>query len=234
MRAHRVLILAIDTSTDQAGLALMQDGAVRAEWTWTAAGNHSRHVHALLRSLFETEDTRVQALGGIVVATGPGSFSGLRVGVSMAKGLALSCGIPLWGVGTLDAIAFPGSFLADDILATMPAGREQLYVAKFGGGELAFERRSEYVIMLPGEAAELVGQDTVLCGPGSGAVAVELERRGRSARREPSLWSLRRPGFLAELGSRKMAEGATDEMHTLEPLYIRRSAAEEKRLAGLE
>jgi tRNA threonylcarbamoyladenosine biosynthesis protein TsaB len=229
-----VLILAIDTSTEQAGLALAEDSLLRAEWSWMAAGNHSQHLHRLLRSLLETERIEARDLSGVVVASGPGSFSGLRVGISFAKGLALSLRIPLVGISTLDVIAFAGCLLSREVLATIPAGREQLYVGRYRGDEVGFSRIGDYAIMLPGEATELVGAETLLCGPGAGIMAHELSRQGRDSRREPSVWQLRRPGFLAELGRRSMAEGAADMVHTLEPLYLRRSAAEEKRLARQE
>jgi tRNA threonylcarbamoyladenosine biosynthesis protein TsaB len=229
-----VLILAVDTSTEQAGLAVLEDGVLRAEWSWTSAGNHSHHLHRLLRSLIETEGIEARNLDAVVVATGPGSFSGLRVGVSFAKGLALSVGIPLVGVSTLDAIAFAGFFLSREILATIPAGREQLYVGHYRGAEEHFVRTGDYAIMLPSEAIEFVGPETMLCGPGAEAVAEELSKQGQPWQQEPSLWRLRRPGFLAELGRRTLAEGAADGVYTLEPLYIRRSAAEDKRLAGQE
>jgi tRNA threonylcarbamoyladenosine biosynthesis protein TsaB len=229
-----VLILAVDTSTEQAGLALLDNSVPRAEWSWVAAGNHSQHLHRLLRSLLETERIEPRDLGGLVVATGPGSFSGLRVGVSFAKGLAISLDIPLVGVSTLDATAFTGLHFSQEVLAAIAAGREQLYVGQYRGNEQHFVRTRDYAIMLPGEAAELVGPETMLCGPGAGTLAEELSRQGRPARQEPSLWKLRRPAFLAELGRRRMAEGAANEVHTLEPLYIRRSSAEEQRLAGQE
>jgi tRNA threonylcarbamoyladenosine biosynthesis protein TsaB len=173
-------------------------------------------------------------MDGLVVATGPGSFSGLRVGMSFAKGLALSVDMPLVGVSTLDAIAFAGLHLCQEVIAVISAGREQLYAGHYRGDEQHFVRTRDYAIMLPSEAAELVAPGTMLCGPGSGTVAEELTNQGRPARQEPSLWRLRRPAFLAELGRRRIAEGAENEVHTLEPLYIRRSAAEESRLAGQE
>lgn len=226
-----MLILAIDTSTEQAGLALMEDGTPRTEWAWTAAGNHSHHLDTLLRSMLAVEGMETRALTAIVAATGPGSFSGLRVGVSFAKGLALALGIPLVGVSTLDVAAFPSLRNDSDVLATIPAGREQLYVGHYRGNDQCLERTGEYAIMLPSEAATLVKTETILAGPGALAVAEELARDGRQARMEPAVWRLRRPGFLAELGRRLLAEGREDQVHMLEPLYLRRSAAEEKRMA---
>ncbi len=227
-----MLILAIDTSTEQAGLALAEGGAPRAEWTWTAAGNHSQHLDTLLRSMLMVEGIEARAIDAIVAASGPGSFSGLRVGVSFAKGLALALGIPLVGISTLDLVAFCGLRNGSDVLATIPAGREQLYAGQYRGDEQHLERTREYAILSPSEAAALVNSHTILAGPGAPAVAEELVRQGRPARLESAVWRLRRPGLLAELGSRQLVNGVEDQLHTLEPLYLRRSAAEEKRMAG--
>lgn len=227
-----MLILAIDTSTEQAGLALTEGGVPRAEWTWTAAGNHSQHLDNLLRSMLLLEGIEARMIDAIVVASGPGSFSGLRVGVSFAKGLALALQIPLAGVCTLDVIAFPSLGHGSEVLATIPAGREQLYVGHFRGDEEHLESLREYAIMRPDEAAALVNPGTILAGWGAPAVAEELARQGRPVRLEGAVWRLRRPGFLAELGNRYLASGGEDQVHTLEPLYLRRSAAEEKRMAS--
>lgn len=226
-----MLILALDTSTDQAGIALVDDAIIRAEWTWTAAGNHSSHLDRLLRMLLATERVNARELDAIVVATGPGSFSGLRVGVSYAKGLALAVSSTLIGVGTLDTIAFAGVGLAPGALAAIPAGREQLYVGQFRCSEQGLARVDDYAIMLPGAAAALVGAETLLCGPGADSIATELTRQARPARIEPAVRRLRRPGYLAELGRQALVGGAENQVYSLEPLYIRRSAAEEKRLA---
>jgi tRNA threonylcarbamoyladenosine biosynthesis protein TsaB len=229
-----VLILAIDTSTEQGGLAVVEDGIPRAEWSWTALGNHSQHLDALLRSMLAVEQLETASLNAIAVASGPGSFSGLRVGVSYAKGLALALGIPLIGVSTLEVIAFPGMRVAVNTIATISAGREQLYVGHFRGNEAHWERTRPYAIMQPSEVVELVDEATLLSGPGAVRVAEELRQLGRPARVEPPVWRLRRPGFLAELGSQCLAKGAVDQVHTLEPIYIRRPAAEEKHMASQE
>lgn len=229
-----MLILAIDTSTEQAGLAILEESVPRAEWSWTASGNHSQHLHRLLLSLLHTERIETPDLDAVVVGTGPGSFSGLRVGVSFAKGLALSVGVPLIGVSTLDAIAFTALSLSTDVMAAIPAGRQQLYVGHYRGDEQHFVRVRPLAIEPASEAVESVRPETMLCGPGAQTLMDELAAQGRPSRPEPAMWRLRRASFLAELGRRTLAEGAADQVHTLEPLYLRRSAAEEKRFARQE
>jgi tRNA A37 threonylcarbamoyladenosine modification protein TsaB len=148
--------------------------------------------------------------------------------------VALALGIPLTGVGTLDMIGYASSCLADDLLASIPAGGGRLYVAAFDGGAQRFRRRGETRIMRAAEAAEMASEASLVCGPGAGEIAVELEQRGLSPRLPPPAWRLRRSGFLAELGRRYFEGGGADQVDTLEPQYVRRSSAEEKRFGSQE
>ncbi|GAI02337.1 unnamed protein product [marine sediment metagenome] len=98
--------LAIDTSTDTASLALVQDSEVLAELTWRCEQNHSVELLPRLADLLGRTKSNLQSISCVMVAKGPGSFNGLRVGVSTAKGLAFSLGIPIIGISTLEVEAY--------------------------------------------------------------------------------------------------------------------------------
>ncbi len=98
--------LAIDTSTDTASLALVQDSEVLAELTWRCGQNHTIELLPRLAHLLNQTKLSLQSTSCIIVAKGPGSFNGLRVGVSLAKGLAFGLGIPIVGVSTLEVAAY--------------------------------------------------------------------------------------------------------------------------------
>ena len=100
------MLLAIDTSTDTASLALAQDKTVLAELTWRSKQNHTTQLLPNLNYLFGITGTDVKSLTGIIIAQGPGSFNGLRVGVSAAKGLAFSLEIPIVGINSLAMAAY--------------------------------------------------------------------------------------------------------------------------------
>lgn len=221
------MILAIDTSTAQAGVAVLDGGNLRGELMWTAAGNHSEMLTPAVQHLLSLEHVNIRALTGLAVASGPGSFSGLRVGISEAKGLAMALNIPLCGIGTLDVIAFQASALSADILALLPAGRGQVYAGRFEGGTDAFRRVGEYGLLSLQEAAAHAGS-SLLVGEGASLIAEQMRKGGRHPVQEPVPWRLRRAGFLAELGRRALTAGV-DERDVLEPLYLRPSAAEERR-----
>ena len=93
--------LAIDTSTDTAGIALARDREVLAELTWHCGQNHTTQLLPQIAHLLNQTGIDLKSISGIIVARGPGSFNGLRVGISTAKGLAFSLGVPIIGISTL-------------------------------------------------------------------------------------------------------------------------------------
>ncbi|GAC1444801.1 MAG: tRNA (adenosine(37)-N6)-threonylcarbamoyltransferase complex dimerization subunit type 1 TsaB [Chloroflexota bacterium] len=225
------MILAIDTSTNEAGLALMEEGELRAEWAWTTHGNHSRHLTRVLGDLMSIHEADFATLSGIVVAIGPGSFNGLRVGISAAKGLAFSLDVNLVGISTLDVIGLQASTSSRTVWALLPAGRGELYWCAYEGTGATWMRTSDYSRQSVARLADAYVPGILLAGAGVGPLSDEIERRGRVADAMHSPWSMRRPGYLAELGRRALALGATGSDAQLEPLYLRKSSAEENREA---
>lgn len=222
------MILAVDTSTDQASVAVRGSGEARGELSWIAQGNHSRTLEPAIKCLLELTDIQLRQISSIAVASGPGSFSGLRVGISAAKGLAFALGVPLVGVPTLDVVAFQASGWGRPVTALLPAGRGQVYAARYGGGTEQFHQAGEYAILSPAEAASYA-RGSRLAGEGIELLTTE---GGNALETASAASMLRRASYLAELGERKLSSGAQDERDTLEPLYLRRSAAEEKRAAA--
>ncbi len=245
-----MVILAIDTSTEEAGVAVARDGEILAELAWRAAGNHSKLLTKALRDLLDLADLDIREIDAVIVARGPGSFSGIRVGVSEAKGLAMALDVPLVGIATLDVIAFQESERGCAVWAIIPAGRGQVFAARYQGRGVRWARVGEYQLLSEEELATLVQPGELLAGPGdrlrcslsSGRAAAPSSVRSHVRRSsEPQEeevgiadgpWRLRRPGFLAELGRRYLAAGGESQLHTVEPLYLRLSAAEETRDAS--
>jgi tRNA threonylcarbamoyladenosine biosynthesis protein TsaB len=227
------MILAIDTSTDVAGVALAAPESVLGEIVWTGRASHSSLLAPSIQRLLSANGVPVSGLESIAVASGPGSFSGLRVGISAAKGLALALDIPLVGVGTLDVIAWQASALSPHVLAALPAGRGQVYAARYAGRGSGWSCVAGPRIQSIQSASAGLG-DSLLAGDAAGVVAAAVREAGSSPQVAPATWNLRRPGFLAELGGLYFRSGGPDQRDRLEPLYLRRSAAEEKRAAAQE
>ncbi|GAG27781.1 unnamed protein product, partial [marine sediment metagenome] len=123
--------LAIDTSTDTASIAIVQDGEVLAELTWHCGRSHTTQLLPHLTYLLNRTKVNLQSASSIIVAKGPGSFNGLRVGISTAKGLAFSLGIPIVGIGTLEVEAYQHAETGLPICPIFNAGRGEIATAMY-------------------------------------------------------------------------------------------------------
>ncbi len=222
------MLLAIDTSTSVAGIALAEGDRLVAELTWHAGNRHSTDLFARLTQLFETYGVAPERLDGIAVATGPGSFNGVRVALASAKSLAFALERPLYGVPTLDAIAWGASFVEGTVWAILEAGRGQLYAAAYDAPSsepAAWAPRDGYAILTPAELAAGVTQSVVFCGEWHAETRAALtDALGPRARFAETL-EAGRAGWLARLAlARVAAGGPSDELARLEPLYLRRPA----------
>jgi len=217
--------LAIDTSTDTASIALSSQGEIIAELTWHAGQSHTTELVPNLTRILEQARITLKDINGVIVAKGPGSFNGLRVGMSFAKGLALSLNIPLVGISTLEVEAFPYAFTALPICPIQNAGRGEIATALFQTKRGKWRRLVEEHITTVEALLPELKRRTIFCGRIPPEIALQLrERLKRKALLVESAAGLRRAGYLAELGWRRLKVGDFDHSPTLEPLYLRRPA----------
>ncbi len=123
-------LLALDTTTRNGSAALLEDEEVRGEIRRTAE-SHSSWVVAAVRELTSAAGWSIRDLDGYAVAAGPGSFTGLRVGLSTVQGLALAAGRPCLGVTTLDALGWLGRGAADTVVALVDAFRNEVFYGRY-------------------------------------------------------------------------------------------------------
>ncbi|TET25915.1 MAG: tRNA (adenosine(37)-N6)-threonylcarbamoyltransferase complex dimerization subunit type 1 TsaB [Dehalococcoidia bacterium] len=219
------MLLAIDTSTDTASLALVEDSQMLAELTWCCGQNHTTTLLPQLTCLLDQSRLSLSAVSGIIVARGPGSFNGLRVGISTAKGLAFSLGVPLVGVSTLEAAAYQHAETGLPICPIFNAGRGEIATARY-------QMKGKQWLKLAGEHITTVdtlllqiSTKTVFCGELTLPIASQLkEYLKQKAIIPPPASRVRRAGFLAELGQKQLATGSYDSPTSLQPLYLRRPA----------
>ena len=223
------MLLAIDTATHVASLALHDGGSVRAEMTWQNSGRHTGELMPRIVSLIGQNG--VEALTGVAVSIGPGSFTGLRVGLAVAKGLALARDLPIVGVPTLDVIAQAQARFAQpgSLVAVLQAGRGKLatmrYIrsARLRGARSGSGWRSQGSMMVT--TLDRLGEDwdkpMWLCGELDAAERASIQARlgERVLLVEPAA-SLRRAGYLAEIGWQRIRAGEVDNLDTLQPIYI--------------
>jgi tRNA threonylcarbamoyl adenosine modification protein YeaZ len=217
------MLLAIDTSTDTASLALVQDSQVLAELTWRCEQNHSVELLPRLADLLGRSKSNLQSINSIIVAKGPGSFNGLRVGVSTAKGLAFSLGIPIVGISTLEVEAYQHAETNLPICPIFNAGRGEIAAAIYQMKDNEWRQIIGEHITTVETLCSQITTKTLFCGEFVAAIAGELRKRLKQrAIISSSTARLRRAGFLAELGQQRLAAGNYDNPATLNPLYLRR------------
>jgi tRNA threonylcarbamoyladenosine biosynthesis protein TsaB len=125
------MLLALDTSTHRASLALSQNGELLAEYTWDAGASHSVELLRRLEWLLKERGLTFSQVSAVATATGPGSFTGVRVAVTVAKSLAFGLNVPLLGISTLDVLAYSQAAAALPVCALMDAGRGEFYTALY-------------------------------------------------------------------------------------------------------
>jgi len=214
--------LAIDTSTDTASLALVEDGEVAAELTWRCGQNHSVQLLANLSQLLGQSGLELQSADLIIVARGPGSYNGLRVGVSTAKGLAFSLGIPIVGISTLEVEAYQHAGTGLPVCPVFNAGREEIATAVYQQRGKRWLRLAEEHLTTIDALCSGITTETVFCGEFVPALATRLRRKlGQKAVMLPPAARIRRAGYLAELGLKRFQAEGSDDPVTLQPFYFR-------------
>ncbi len=222
------MLLALDTSTHTSSVALYDEHGVLGETTWRSHENHTRRLMPELVRLLELTGAGVNDIRAIGVATGPGSFTGLRIGLSAAKGLAFSLNAVVVGVPTLDISASIFSNQELPVCAVLQAGRKRYAAAIYEHRNGAMQRMSDYLFgAVEGLTAQLGGhldasKDQVLV---VGEIDEPLHDALRAAFDKRVLFasdalSVRRAGFLAAIAWQRWQAGDIDDLTSLAPYYI--------------
>jgi tRNA threonylcarbamoyladenosine biosynthesis protein TsaB len=214
--------LAIDTSSSFASIALSDKGDIVAELTWESTQNHTAELMPNLACLLEKAKTRPGAIEAVIVAKGPGAFNGLRVAMSAAKGLAFSLDIPLLGISTLEVEAYPFGYTALPLRPIHEIGHGQVATALYQQKDYEWCCLEEERLTTVDVLCQQCGQPMLFCGEISPAAAAHIRQKlGREAIIPEASARLRRAGFLAMLGWRRLGEGKRDDPATSQPLYLR-------------
>jgi tRNA threonylcarbamoyladenosine biosynthesis protein TsaB len=217
------MLLAIDTSTRQAGVALYdRRRGLLAERTWFTANRHTEELMPAISGVFEVAAVTPADLAAVAIAIGPGSFTGLRVGLAAAKGLALAQRVPLVGVPTLDVTAYPHQAQPIPLIALAQAGRGRVYWAPYAHGPAGWGPQEAYALSTIPEVANAVTRPIAFAGELNEDDLATLQRfagKQRVIALSPAL-SLRRPGCLAEMALARLDHGQSDDVASLSPIYL--------------
>lgn len=216
------MLIAFDTSTAIASVALYDETGIIAESTWQSHRDQTAHLLPVAQKMLDLQKIGPEKLTGVAVALGPGSFNGLRVGVSAAKGMALALGIPIFGFSSLDILAHMQSHLNGQLCAIIEAGRGRLGVGFYRVKSGSYKQQGEYINLTVPELVERVTQQTFFCGELKPEQRKQLEEGlGKTAIILPPALSLRRAGTLAELAWQRLDTGDLgDDLAGLQPIYL--------------
>ena len=211
----RHVLLALDTSTDRAAIGL-KNGASFAELAWPAGRSQTTSLLMAIDWLLDTSNLTTDDLAAVAVATGPGTFTGLRVGMSLAKGLVLARDLPLIGIPTLDVTAFPYQTAGISVCAMLPAGRGRIvWATSEQGGAVSAPTNST----VP-EAIAMLTENPHLLAAGEILEDHRQQLEIANVRTEPAALGGRRPAVLAQLAWDRWQAGDVDDATLLEPTYV--------------
>ena len=212
------MLLAVDTSTRQVGVALYDGSTVLSEMSWLSQNHHTVDLAPMVAQSFERVGAQPQDLRAIGVAIGPGSFTGLRIGLALAKGLALVHHLALIGVPTLEIVVAQQPLTDEPLVALIQAGRRRLAYAWFAAQDGAWQQQGDYANQTPAEfLAELPSSTQVI-----GEISPELRQALREQGAHPASPAacVRRPGALAELAWQRWQQKRVAVPATLSPIYL--------------
>jgi tRNA threonylcarbamoyladenosine biosynthesis protein TsaB len=221
--SRRMRVLAVDTSTLAGGVALVDGERLVAEYLLDISVTHSERLLAAIDTVIADAGWTPRDVEGLAVAVGPGSFTGLRVGISTVKGLALALDVPVAAVPTLDAMAAVVPWAALPVCPVLHARRDEVYAALYRWNGEGFARQSDYMALAPDALAARLVEPTLLVGAGADAIQSPHARRLPAPRRVPS------PACVAILGRARLALRETVSAAALTPFYLRPSEAELRR-----
>jgi tRNA threonylcarbamoyladenosine biosynthesis protein TsaB len=219
------MLLAIDTATQLAGLALYDQGQVWAEESWHSAMTHTVELLPRIQRMLNTHRVAVESLAGIAVSLGPGSFTGLRIGLAAAKGMALPYKLSLIGIPTLDTVAYPFQEVGQPVWAVIQAGRGRIGVACYDQVKGEWVQTTPPTLTTFEGLCDLATEPALYTGEIDDQAAMILhEQLDQEATIPPLALRLRRPAYLAELAARRLSHNDVDDVTILAPIYLQHPA----------
>ncbi|HSK88939.1 MAG TPA: tRNA (adenosine(37)-N6)-threonylcarbamoyltransferase complex dimerization subunit type 1 TsaB [Anaerolineales bacterium] len=213
------MLLAVDTSTAQVGLALYDGSQVIGEYAWRSSQRHTVELAPAVFELLTRCGLTIDAVQALGVALGPGSFTSLRVGLSLVKGLVLARHLPLIGVPTLDILAAAQPLSRFPLLVAIQAGRGRLAVGWYKRSKNGWQTKGAARVATLEALMDEVKRPVIVCGEFTSAERQMLSEKPEIQLLSPAQ-SVRRPAVLAELAWARWQAGSVDDEATLAPIYL--------------
>lgn len=228
-------ILAVDTATKTCSVALIDGEIPLAEITLAKNQTHSKHLMVMIESVIALSDQRISDIDCFAVTKGPGSFTGLRIGISTVKGLSLALEKSIVGVSTLDALAFQFSFSSLLICPLMDARKGEVYFSKYRSTDGQLKKECEEQVVSPEKVVSNINEPCLFIGDGASTyrdiISTEL---GELAEFTQPIDHIIRATSVASLGLQKLIRNEVEDVATFVPVYLRKSDAEINRAKKLK
>jgi len=214
------ILLAIDTCTRRASLALRDATTLRAEITWECQRQHTAAVSAKIQDLLQTSQIDPAEIGAVAVAIGPGSFTGVRCGLAIGKGIATANHLPMIGLPAFEVIARAQPNTRQAIYALVEAGRSRVAVCRYEWVEGELVVADTWRVMGFDEWVEDIKSPAWVCGDLAPALLKALQARTKLKVEVAPAWlNLRRAGVLAELAYANWQRGEVQDAAAVLPIY---------------
>lgn len=220
-------ILAVDTATTSCSVAIVDNTTLLSEFTLDREETHSRHLMKMIRSSLRMSGLEYSDLDGFAVSRGPGSFTGLRIGISTIKGLAVALEKPVVGVSSLETLALQVYYSRDLICPILDARKGEVYFSRYRFLDGHLKKQTKERVAPPDKAVDDLNESCLFVG--NGALLYKemiLEKVGECASFAPMIQNTIRASTLAYLCMAKFENNDTDEVENILPYYIRKSDAE--------
>lgn len=214
------MLIAIDTSTEWTGIALYDGTQILAEQV--CRGKHYQSVELVpaIQTLFNKSNISPSQLSGVAVATGPGSFTGLRIGMSVAKGIALALKLPIVGIPSLEILATAQPGLRRPMIAMIALGRSRFAWMRYTWKNQAWQPEHDIRLDDAKAIAATIKSPIYVVGDLNAEARQILGRKWKTTQLAPAALCVRRPAVLAELAWQKIKAGETDDPAALSPIYV--------------
>lgn len=212
------MLLAVDTSTSQVGLALYDGAQVVGEFAWRGTRRHTVELAPAVSDLLARCGATMDDVRVLGVALGPGSFTSLRVGLALVKGLSMARHIPLIGIPTLDVLAHPQPASRLPLICAIQAGRGRFAIGVYKSSRKGWQAQGPARVVSLVTLKEEIKDPTILCGEFTAEERQKLEEE--VIRLAPPSMSVRRPAALAELAWARWQAGDVDDEASLAPIYL--------------
>ena len=222
-----MFILSIDTSGLTGGVALTRGNEIVAERALNVRRTHARRLLPTIQNVLEECEVSLDQLDAFALTKGPGSFTGIRIGMATIKGLAYALNKPLVGVSTLAALASAIPYCRYQICPILDAKKRMVFFGVYDSMDGWLQLKVKEQALRPEEMIPQITETTVFLGDGARAYGDLLrDRLGRKAIIAPRIYHQVRAAHVGALAFQKLEAGRPDDTFTLEPSYLRQSDAE--------